>query len=130
MFDNAIKWIMVVSGALTLTMLYAAIAPEHAVQTMFGENVAGATAAVIVRNWGVLIGLVGAVLIYGAFHPAARTLALLVAGASKATFIALVLSQGARYLDGVGLAVAVDALWVIIFALYLLFRKRDQEVAS
>ena len=39
MFDKAIKWLMPISGALTLTMLYAAIVPEAAIQAMFGENV-------------------------------------------------------------------------------------------
>jgi hypothetical protein len=33
-----IKWIMVVSGILTATMIYAAIAPEAALQSTFGET--------------------------------------------------------------------------------------------
>jgi hypothetical protein len=33
-----IKWIMVVSGALTSTMVYAALAPDAALQANFGEN--------------------------------------------------------------------------------------------
>jgi uncharacterized RDD family membrane protein YckC len=32
------KWIMVVSGALTCTMLYAAIAPVAALRSTFGET--------------------------------------------------------------------------------------------
>jgi hypothetical protein len=124
MFDKAIKWIMALSGVLTLTMLYAAIAPGAAVQSMFGEAVSGGAAEIIVRNWGILIGLMGAVLIYGAFHPPSRTLALLAAGTSKVAFIALVLSHGTKYLSGLGIAVAIDATCVIIFALYLLMRRR------
>ena len=37
-------------------------------------------------------------LIYGAFNPLQRSLVLIVAEASKVIFIALVLSEGARYL--------------------------------
>jgi hypothetical protein len=50
-----------------------------------------------------------------------RPLALTVAGASKAVFIALVLSHGGRFLGyQAGIAVFVDALWVMVFASYLL----------
>jgi hypothetical protein len=41
-----IRRIMVVSGVLTLTMLYAAIAPEAALRSTFGESVGGPVADV------------------------------------------------------------------------------------
>ena len=85
-----IKWIMLLSGALTCTMVYAAIAPQAALRATFGETLEGPLADIVVRNWGALIALVGAMLIYGAFNPAVRSLALTVAGASKLVFIALV----------------------------------------
>jgi hypothetical protein len=51
--------------------------------------------------------------------------ALTVAGASKAIFIALVLSHGGRFLGyQAGIAVFVDALWVIVFASYFLAVRR------
>ncbi len=68
----------------------------------------------MVRNWGVLIFLVGAMLIYGAFNAAARPLVLTVAAVSKVTFIALVLSNGDRYLRGqAGMSILVDAVMVL-----------------
>jgi hypothetical protein len=116
-----IKWIMLVSGALTRTMVYAAIAPQAALRATFGETLQGPLAEIVVRNWGALITLMGAMLIYGAFNPPARALALTVAGASKLVFIALVLSQGTRYLGHqAAIAVAVDFVWVVLFAWYLL----------
>ena len=36
------KWIMIVSGALTCTMLYAAIAPQAALRTTFGGSLESA----------------------------------------------------------------------------------------
>jgi hypothetical protein len=80
-----------------MTMVYAAVAPEAALRSTFGESVSGPVAD-IVRNWGALIALVGAMLIYGARKPAVRPMALTVAGASKAIFVALVLSHGGRFL--------------------------------
>jgi hypothetical protein len=115
------KWVMVVSGALTCAMVYAAIAPQAALRSTFGEALQGSVADIVVRNWATLITLVGLMLIYGAFNTAVRPLVLMVAGASKLIFIALVVSQGSRYLGHqAGIAVAVDSVWVALFAWYLL----------
>jgi hypothetical protein len=111
---------MIVSGVLTSTMFYAAIAPEAAMASNFGEALTGPAVTLVVRNWGALIGLVGLMLIYGAFVPATRTLVLSVAAVSKAVFIGLVLSQGSRYFGyQAGIAVAVDSVMVLLFAGYL-----------
>ena len=116
-----IKWIMLMSGALTCTMVYAVIAPQAALRSTFGETLEGPLAEIVVRNWGALITLVGAMLIFGAFNPQVRSLALTVAGASKLVFAALVLSHGGRYLGHqAGIAIAIDLVWVALFACYLL----------
>lgn len=115
-----IKWIMLVSGALTCTMFYAALAPQAALDASFGDALHGPLAEIVVRNWGVLITLIGALLIYGAFVPSSRAPIVLIAGASKLAFVSLVLAFGARYLDHqVGVAVLIDALTVVLFAVYL-----------
>ena len=116
-----IKWLMLVSGALTCTMLYALVAPQPALQSNFGEALEGPVAEIVVRNWGALIGLVGAMLIYGSFNPASRPMALIVAAISKLTFITLVLVHGQQYLgEQAGIAIGVDAVWVLLFALYFI----------
>ena len=116
-----IRWIMIVSGVLTATMIYAAIAPEAALSSTFGETLTGPLAQIVVRNWGALIAIVGVMLIYSAFDPPTRSLTLVVAGVSKAIFIGLVLLQGPRYLGyQAGVAVAVDSVMIVLFAWYLL----------
>jgi hypothetical protein len=96
----------------------------------FGEALAGPVAEVVVRNWGVLITLVGAMLIYGAFHAVVRPLVLVVASLSKLVFILLVLGQGSRYLgQQAGIAIAVDAVWIALFVLYLV-ATRGERTAS
>ena len=116
-----IAQIMIVSGVLTMTMIYAVVAPEAALRSTFGESVSGPVANLVVRNWGALIGLVGAMLIYAASRPALRRMALTGAASSKAVFIALVLSNGGRFLGyQAGIAVIVDLIWVAVFATYLL----------
>jgi hypothetical protein len=96
-----IKWIMLAAGAANCTTAYAAIAPQSALLAAFGET--------------------GATLIYGAFVPQVRSMALAVAGAGKLVFVVLVLSQDARLLgQQAGIAIAVDLVWVVPFAWSLL----------
>lgn len=125
MLNKIVAGVMLISGLLTLTMLYAAVSPAAAVQQMFQETPTGAMEAVVAPNWGLLIGLMGALLIFGAFNPSSRRLALVVAGASKLGFIGLVLAQGERYLSGVGVAVAVDSVMVALFAVFFFLSKPD-----
>ena len=119
-----IRWIMLVAGALTCTMVYAAIAPQAALRATFGEALDGPVAEIVVRNWGMLITLIGAMLIYGAYHAPVRALVLAVAGASKIVFIGLVLAHGGRFLGTAGIAIAVDAVLVTLFVAYLAGLRR------
>lgn len=119
------KWIMLLSGALTCTMLHVAIAPHKALTGMFGASIDGPVADVVVRSWGALIALVGAMLIYGAFDAASRPLVLTVAGLSKLTFIGLVLAHGGLFLGAqAGVAIAIDGVMVLLFAAYLVGARR------
>jgi hypothetical protein len=113
------KWIMLAGGLITLSMLSAAVAPRLVFRMMFGDEPDGPLALLLARNWGVLIGLTGAMLVWGAFHAEARTLVLLVAGASKLTFIALVLSHP-PYRAKALVPLVVDGALVALFAVYLL----------
>lgn len=125
---GGMKWIMLISGALTCTMLYAAIAPQAALRSTFGDTLEGPVADIVVRNWGVLIGLVGAMLIYGAFNTITRPFILTVAGVSKLAFIGLILVLGRQFLSyQAGVAVVSDAIQVALFASYLLARRKVEQ---
>ena len=125
---GGMKWIMLVSGALTCTMVYAVVAPQAALQSTFGATLEGPVAEIVVRNWGMLIFLVGAMLIYGAFHAAVRPLVITVAGLSKVTFIALILTAGRPFLNHqAGVAVVSDVIQVTLFLGYLLVSPRTAK---
>ncbi len=119
-----IRWIMLVSGALTCTMLFAAIAPEAALRATFGEALQGPLAEIIVRNWGLLVALVGGGLIYGANHPPSRRLILTMAAAGKLFFVALVLIYGRPYLHKAALVLLSDLTMSALFLGYLLDGER------
>lgn len=128
---GGMKWIMLVSGALTCTMLYATISPAAALRSTFGDTLDGPVADIVVRNWGILIGLVGTMLLYGAFHPSARPLILTVAGASKVAFVGLVLVLGRQFLGyQAGVAIVSDVIQVSLFVAYLIAARKEGKVAG
>lgn len=111
-------------------MFYAAVAPQAALRSTFGETLEGPLAEIVVRNWGVLIGLIGAMLIYGAFNPSSRPLMLAVAGLSKLVFIGLVLVYGTPYLGHqASLAIVIDLVTVVLVIGYLVAVRRSQAAA-
>ena len=118
-----VEWIMIVSGLLTITMVRAAVAPKSTMESMFGASIEDPLGEIIVRNWGVLVTLVGLSLVYGGFSGTVQVPILLVAGASKLAFIGLVFVHGRRYLrNSVGYAIAVDSVFVVLFGAVILTR--------
>ena len=122
--NNNMKWIMLISGLITFTMVSTVFSPQIALFSMFGSSLEGPLAEVVVRNWGALIALVGGMLIYGAFHPEVRPLVLVVAVMSKLTFIALVVLYG--FSELLVIAISIDAFIVALFILNL-FSKKERE---
>src|SRR6185503_17511170 len=123
-FVSNFKWVMLIAGLLTCTMFMGLISPEASVKSNFGDELEGSAFEIIVRNWAALIGLMGIMLIYGAFVPAVRRFALVMAGISKIIFIILVLSSGESYMEfGAGLAVIIDSVMIVLFVVYLLFSR-------
>ena len=113
--------IMLVSGALTCTMLYAAIDPQASLRATFGDTLQGPLAEIVVRNWGALIAMVGAMLIYGAYDVPSRRLILSFAAISKLVFVSLILIFGRQYLGHqAGPAIVFDALLIVVYLTYLL----------
>lgn len=130
-FLSYFKWIMLVSGVLTCSMFLGLFSPESSLKSNFGESIDGPVASIIVRNWSALIGLIGIMLIYGALVPAVRQFSLIIAGISKVIFIILILSLGKAYIGfGVGTAVVVDSLMVILYTAYIYFSRITKYTVS
>lgn len=120
MISKYIKWMMLISGALTCTMIYAVVSPEASVASTFGESLSGDLANTIVRSWGALITLVGVMLIYGALNPANRKFAAAIAGVSKLIYVGLIFNLGDPYLTKAAVIVGFDSLVAIILLAYVI----------
>lgn len=117
--DN-IQWVLLVCGLMTCSLVQGIVAPKSVWRTWFGEAEPSAGATLLMRSWASLVTFSGLLLIYAAFTPEVRTAALIVVGAGKAMFVALILSDAKRFLKQQAvLAVVVDSLMVVIFATYL-----------
>jgi hypothetical protein len=122
MIKQNIKWIMLVAGIITFTMIFALFSPNQTLHAMFGLALEGELSELIVRNWGALIALTGGMLIYAAFNPTLRPMTLVVSGISKITFIALLLSHG--FAQKMLPTLIMDSVFVCLFAYYLLSHKQ------
>jgi len=125
-FVSKFRWIMLISGLLTCTMFLGLFLPQSSLQSNFGETMQGPVSEIIVRNWSALIGLMGIMLIYGAFVEPVRKFALVIAGLSKAVFITLVLCYGKQYMGfGAGTAVVADSIMIILYVTYLFLARHS-----
>jgi hypothetical protein len=59
---------MIISGAITCSMILNTIAPQIGLMQTFGTGMDYPLADIIVRGWGFLIALVGGLHIYGAYN--------------------------------------------------------------
>lgn len=118
--DN-MQWVLLVCGLLTLSMIQAVFAPRAMMRAYFGEAPDSKASDLLMRNWGMLVAAGGALLVYAAFTPGVREVALVFVGLTKLSFITLVLMAGRAFLrKQAGLAVVIDGIMVALFAGYLL----------
>ena len=124
-----IKWVMLVSGVLTFTMFYGLFAPQAALESMFGVSFSGTLETIVVRSWCALVGLMGAILIYGALDDKSRVFSISVATVSKVIFVSLVMFYGQKFLGEVGPAIAMDCITIALAVLFLVALRVKRSTA-
>ena len=119
MITSNIEVILIITGALTATMLAQFVAPSRIQCLIYGEVPSGVVSIVLARHWGLLLFCIGSLLIYSAFHPTVREAAVVVASVEKAGFVACVFGTSLRRQLMPSIMAAADTLMVLVFALYL-----------
>ena len=115
-----IQAILVVCGLVTATMLQFTLMPRRAARSFFGETVDGPMAEVAVRGWGLLIALTGGMMLWAAFHPETRTLAIGVTLISKVFYMGQLMTKGGRFLKGMaGVSVLLDLVMAALLATWM-----------
>ena len=120
MLAPQIESILLLTGLATAGALLLSLAPVRMSKLIFGRPPADALGIVIVRHWGLLVGLVGALIVYSAYHAEVRLPTLIVAIAEKAAFaLGMFLSPSRRRPIILVLALA-DAGMAVIYLVYLI----------
>ena len=129
---NNIKWIMLLSGVLTMTMFYGLFAPQAALESMFGTSFNGTLENIVIRSWSALVGLIGIILIYGFFSQKNRVLLISIAAFSKLIFLTLVLLYGQEFLGKTAPAIVMDSVVIIWSTVYLfaVFMQRKISIVN
>ena len=118
MIGAHIELILIVTGALTAIALLQSIAPASVLRMIFGKA-PDELGLAVARHWGLLIFLVGALLIYAAFHPSVRGPAMVVAVIEKAVLGLGVFGTSLRTHPVAAAIAAGDSLIALIYVLYL-----------
>lgn len=115
-----IEWILFITGLATACAAVMSLAPVPVMKLLFGQAPADALGLLIVRHWGLLVGLVGALLVYAAYHAEVRVPILSVAIVEKAAFALGMFLSPWRRRPIVLIAALADAGMAALYTMYLI----------
>jgi hypothetical protein len=119
MLAAQIELILLITGLATAGALVLFLAPVTMMKMLFGQAPSDALSLLIARHWGLLICLVGALLIYAAYHAEIRVPTLIVASAEKAAFAFGMFISPFRQRPTVLVMALADAGMAAVYLMYL-----------
>ncbi len=120
MLASFIGWILVGSGALTAAGgLTALLFPQPLLRIVFGVESADGSIVFLARHWGVLIFAIGALIVYSAYEPSARTPVLVAATIEKFAVGALIVFGRVKRTIVLTAAAIIDGVFAILYVAYL-----------
>src|SRR5229473_2797043 len=119
MLAAQIEWILLLTGLATAGALVLFVAPVTMMKMLFGQAPSDALSLLIVRHWGLLVCLVGALLIYAAYHAEIRVPTLIVAIVEKAAFALGIFISPFRRRPAVLAMALADAGMAAVYLIYL-----------
>ncbi len=120
MLAAQIEMILLITGLATAGALALFLAPVPMMKMLFGQAPADALSLLIARHWGLLVGLVGALLVYAAYHAEIRVPTLIVAIVEKAAFALGMLLSPLRRRPTVLVMALADAGMAAVYLIYLI----------
>jgi hypothetical protein len=127
MLDAQIVPILLLTGSATTCAFVMFLAPSTMTKMLFGNASSNTSSILIARHWGLLIFLVGALLIYAAYHQEIRIPTLVIAIVEKTTFALGVFISPLRRSRTAFVVALADASMAIVYAVYLIGLQCRQE---
>jgi hypothetical protein len=120
MLGAQIELILLLTGLATAGALVLFLAPVTMMKMLFGQAPSDALSLLITRHWGLLVALVGALLIYSAYHAEeVRVPTLIVAVVEKAAIALGVFSSPFRRRAAALVIALADAGMAAVYLMYL-----------
>jgi hypothetical protein len=115
-----IQLILLVTGLVTALAIVVFVAPRAGVKLVFGVEQPDPATLFVTRHWGLLVGLVGALLVAAALEPGVRALAMAL-GATEKLAIAGMIGFGPLKRTAALKAIAIgDGTMAVLYLLALM----------
>jgi len=114
-----IELILLITGLVTAGLWVVFVAPVPVMKVLFGQAPSDALSLFIARHWGLLVCLVGALLIYAAYHAEVRVPTLIVAIVEKVALVLDLLISPFRKRPTVLAMALADAGMSAVYVMYL-----------
>jgi hypothetical protein len=122
MLAAQIEWILLITGLATAGAMVVFLAPVSTMRVLFGHAPSDALSILIARHWGLLVCLVGALLVYAAYHAEARVPTLIVAIVEKVAIALGLLVSPFRNRSAVVVMALADTSMASVYSIYLIGR--------
>ncbi|HEY1882058.1 MAG TPA: hypothetical protein VGG51_03330 [Candidatus Cybelea sp.] len=112
--------VLLITGIITLSTGVGLLMPRNALGMLFGIDTTDAATLLLGRHWSLLIGLVGGLLIYAAYHPEIRAAVMVVGVIEKLALGALVIASPLRKRPPTLAAAGADAVMALLYIFFLI----------
>jgi hypothetical protein len=120
MLATQIEWILLITGLATAGAVAFSVVPVPVMRLVFGQSPSDALSLLIIRHWGLLVGLVGVLLIYAAHHAEVRAATLTVAIVEKVAIVLGLLTSPFRRRRAVLVMALADAGMAAVYLIYVI----------
>ena len=127
--DRTLKPVLIVGGLGTSAAFVYAFAPQFALANIAGLDFAREY-TIFVQHWGIMVGLIGAMMVAAAFIPAWVFPVMIYAALEKAFMVYLALANVSEsFSEGFWVPATMDAIIVLYSLLYFWARRGESSAA-
>ncbi len=118
MSESFVKIMLLVTGAITASMIFQFLAPRFVLKTLNKMQLEDEVGLFFARHWGMVVFGFGLLIIWAAYEPALRLPVLAIATFEKLCLV-LMIALNWQVAKGMFLAMLFDIGCVVLYSIYL-----------
>jgi hypothetical protein len=118
--EKAVTLCLIVVGLINFAPVIGVVSAQKLVSA-YSVTLAGNDLAILMRHRALLFGILGAFILYSAFHPLYQPVAMIMGGVSMVGFALLVLGTGG-YNEAIGKVLFIDILGIVFLLVAVVLR--------